>query len=289
VISLSKLERLPRHQRLRKILKLIRFAEERLSGASGVPGKSGREFKNQEPPLTRPPLTRPVLAELAALLVMDPDFSPARAAALREARDTLKEKASPEQDGPSVRRALNTIKHILLSETGKQTADWDFLDQSGELDPSRRRIFPGMLIYLEDIRSPFNVGAIFRSAESFGVEKIILSPLCADPEHSRAKRSSMGCVDIVPWRRGGPEPLEELASTGLPVFALESGGLAPGEFSFPGQGIMLIGSEELGLSGKALDSASLGRLTIPSYGAKGSLNVAVAAGIALHTWAQTLI
>jgi TrmH family RNA methyltransferase len=271
MISLSKLEKLPRHQRLRKILKIIRFAEEEFHRVS-------------EPSLAELPLTG-----LAEMLARDDGFSPASAAALKEACTMLKE--TGEDNGvPRQRRALNTLKHILLLETGGQSADWDFLDPGGRLDPARRRIFPGMMMYLEDLRSPFNVGAIFRSAESFGVEKIILSPLCASPEHKRARRSSMGCVDLVAWRQSGPDPLAEIAARGLPVFALETGGTPPGEFVFPQQGIMLTGSEELGLSPGALDmaGASLGRLTIPAYGAKASLNVAVAAGIALHAWAEAL-
>ncbi|MDR1177963.1 MAG: TrmH family RNA methyltransferase [Spirochaetaceae bacterium] len=276
MISLSKLERLPRHQRLRKILKMICLAEEKRLRVSDAPGKNEAAHDT----------------ELVELLIRDPDFSPAAASALREAQSALREaETAPGEDGGSpARRALNTVRHILLAETGRQAADWDFLDTGGKLDPAKRRVFPGMLIYLEDIRSPFNVGAIFRSAESFGVEKIILSPLCADPEHVRARRSGMGCVDLVAWQRSGLDPLTELASTGLPVFALESGGAAPGKFAFPKQGIMLTGSEELGLSGRALDmaGASLGRLTIPTYGAKGSLNVAVAASIALQVWAETL-
>ncbi|GHU63326.1 hypothetical protein FACS189445_6570 [Spirochaetia bacterium] len=53
---------------------------------------------------------------------------------------------------------------------------------------------------------------------------------------------------------------------------------------------MILGSEELGVSPQALAAAdaSLGRLSIPTYGAKGSLNVSVAFGIALQAWAAVL-
>jgi TrmH family RNA methyltransferase len=294
MISLLKLKKLPRHQRLRKILKIIGAAEaELLCSPEGLPIGSPIGLPEGFPKgLPEGGLEDPPLSELVEMLSGDSGFSPPAAAALKEAHTMLKEtEAGPEPGLKAARhRALNTVKHILLMETGIQTADWDFLDSGGNLDASKRRIFPGMLLYLEDIRSPFNVGAIFRSAESFGVEKIILSPLCADPEHKRSRRSSMGCVDLVSWQRNGPQPLSELAATGLPVFALETGGTAPADFAFPGQGIMLAGSEELGLSPDALDlaEASLGRLTIPTRGAKASLNVAVAAGIALHAWAAAL-
>jgi TrmH family RNA methyltransferase len=141
-----------------------------------------------------------------------------------------------------------------------------------------------MNVFLEDIRSPFNVGSMFRSAESFGVEKVFLSPLCADPNHPRAQRSSMGCVSAVPWQRIN---LDELTA---PLFVLETGGTDMNDFDFPSHGTMIVGSEELGASPLALELAekSLGRVTIKTFGAKGSINAGTAFGIALQAWANYL-
>jgi len=199
----------------------------------------------------------------------------------------------PISDLPVFLRALNNIKHILLAETGKDQADWDFTGSDGRLDPEKRQIFKGMWVYMEDIRSPFNVGAMFRTAESFGVEKIILSPLCADPHHRRSERTAMGCVGIIPWERQelfpaqGNAPTDNLTET-PPIFALETGGTPLTEFPFPRRGIMIIGSEELGVSPRALTAAdaSLGRVSIPCYGSKASLNVSVAFGIAIQAWGE---
>jgi TrmH family RNA methyltransferase len=62
------------------------------------------------------------------------------------------------------------------------------------------------------------------------------------------------------------------------------------QFSFPLRGIMIAGSEELGVSPEALAAAdaSLGRVSIPSFGAKGSLNVSTAFGIAMQAWSSKL-
>ncbi len=62
------------------------------------------------------------------------------------------------------------------------------------------------------------------------------------------------------------------------------------DFEFPVEGTMIVGSEELGASPKALELAekSLGRVTIQTYGAKGSLNAGTAFGIALQAWAKNL-
>ena len=76
-----------------------------------------------------------------------------------------------------------------------------------------------------------------------------------------------------------------------PVFALESGGTKLTEFDFPDKGIMIVGSEELGVSPESLAvaDASLGRVSIPIYGAKGSLNASVAFGIAMQAWSEKLV
>ena len=66
-------------------------------------------------------------------------------------------------------RALDALRHELFSRTGHAPADWDLIDPTtGRPDPASRRVQPGTKVYLEDLRSPFNVGTIFRTAEAFG-------------------------------------------------------------------------------------------------------------------------
>ena len=271
MIPLQKLIKLPRSQRLRKAAKILEEAERRFI-ASGQPEAAQAEY----------------LGGLAELLAKDEAFVPAQTDSLKAAQAIL---AAGSADAKAMRRALNAVYHILLAETGRYQADWDFIESSGSLDPSRRQPFPGMQAYLEDIRSPFNVGSMFRAAESFGAEKLWLSPLCADPRHKRAERTAMGCVDILPWERTPHEPFAAAAPfSGGPFFTLETGGIPLANFPFPAAGILIAGSEELGVSPQALAAAdaSLGRVSIPTYGAKGSLNVSVAFGIVMQAWAAAL-
>jgi TrmH family RNA methyltransferase len=183
------------------------------------------------------------------------------------------------------RRPVNALRHILNNTVGKQVADWDFIDGSGQFSIENRFYFPGVRIFLEDIRSPFNIGSIFRVAESFGVECILVSPLSAHPEHPRATRSAMGCDALVRWEQGRIEGL-----TG-DIFALEKGGQDLKSFVFPLAGTMILGSEELGVSPSALaiSEKSKGRLSIPTVGLKGSLNVGTAFAIAMHEWCAQLL
>jgi TrmH family RNA methyltransferase len=184
-------------------------------------------------------------------------------------------------------RAIDDFRHILMRISGQAPADWDLHDfrstwmkgsQGSAL--SGRSFLPGHRVYLEDIRSPFNVGTILRTAEALGFEEVLLSGGCADPLHPRALRSSMGAVSLIPWRRC---PTEELLGLG-PIFALELGGCPLEEFVFPPKGLLILGSEELGVSASCLALAGERRVSIPMRGIKASINVAVAFGIAAQAW-----
>ena len=74
----------------------------------------------------------------------------------------------------------------------------------------------------------------------------------------------------------------------FPVFALETGGTDIRKFDFPKKGIVIIGSEELGVSPEALALAKSGTVTIPMTGIKASLNVGVAFGILMERWTSSI-
>ena len=185
-------------------------------------------------------------------------------------------------------RLCNCARNHLLVIIGTFPAEWDLViaphanpyDENGVI--KEREFFPGMCVYAEDIRSPFNIGSIFRTAEGMGAEKVIISPFCVDPNQSRAIRSGMGCIETMGWEQ---IPVEELPDD-IPIFALETGGTDIEEFVFPEKGICIIGSEELGVSPQALSKATYGRVSIPMKGLKASLNVGVAFGILMQKWVE---
>jgi len=183
-------------------------------------------------------------------------------------------------------RICNFARNSLLRIIGTFPAEWDLIiaphtastDKNGTV--RKRDFFPGVCVYAEDIRSPFNIGSIFRTAEAMGAEKVFISPHCINPEQPRAIRSGMGCIETMGWEQLA---LDELPQD-LPVFALETGGTDINEFKFPEKGICIIGSEELGVSPEALARAKYGTVTIPMKGLKASLNVGVAFGILMQKW-----
>jgi RNA methyltransferase, TrmH family len=179
-------------------------------------------------------------------------------------------------------RGLNAVRHDILRDLHAEPAEWDLVSpDNGLLDRSTVRVFP-FTVYLEDLRSPFNVGSIFRTAEALGVERILISPSTPLPTHPRAAKTAMSASQVVPWEVAELQALQ--SSPG--VFALELGGTPLGRFVFPERGVVLVGSEELGLSPEALAlaDAGRGRVSIPLAGAKRSLNVSVAFGILMQAW-----
>ena len=206
--------------------------------------------------------------------------------AVLEAAEALSSELGNAPGSPGLLRAVNALRHALLAALRAEPAEWDLVDsRTGRLDRDGIRTLP-MGAWLEDVRSPFNVGSIFRTAEAFGMERLYLSPSTPGPDHPRARKTSLGAESVLPWQRAG---LSEVAGRGG-VFALELGGQPVDRFAFPRSGIVLVGSEELGLSPEALRAADaqLGRVSIPLQGAKRSLNVSVAFGILANAWRRAL-
>lgn len=187
-------------------------------------------------------------------------------------------------------RGLYRMEMRLEGLLGEEAVDWDF--ETGDEEQGSGR-FPAA-VYLEDIRSPFNVGAICRTAAAFGFSRLYLSPLCPSLLHPRARRSAMGAEETVQWTVCSlDEARQDFAWAAgpdgeVPVFGLETGGTGIREFTFPRGGIAVVGNEELGISPETLAVLGERRVSIPLYGSKGSLNAGVAFGILACQWTSVL-
>jgi tRNA G18 (ribose-2'-O)-methylase SpoU len=145
----------------------------------------------------------------------------------------------------------------------------------------------GRVAVLEDINDHENLGVIFRTAGSLGLDAVLLSPRCCDPLYRRSVRVSMGHVLAVPWTRLEPWP-EALATVRQAGFTLAA--LTPAADAQPldawnpdpsERAAVMLGAEGPGLSPAALAAADL-RLTIPMRRPADSLNVGSAAAIAFY-------
>lgn len=176
------------------------------------------------------------------------------------------------------RRAVNTLRHAIMRALGVEPADWDLAPPA--IDAGDRGVgLEGVVVFAEDIRSPFNLGSIVRTAAAFGVARVVATSYADHFQSRRFARSAMGAEQMLALSVAEEPPAESGE-----LIALETGGSPIAEFRFPTRGVLLVGSEELGLSPAALSRANR-RVSIPLAGAKGSLNVGVAVGIALSWWA----
>jgi tRNA G18 (ribose-2'-O)-methylase SpoU len=146
-----------------------------------------------------------------------------------------------------------------------------------------------LVAILERVADADNVGSVFRSAEAFGVDAILLTPGCGDPFYRKAIRTSSGAALVVPFAAAAPWPdaLDHLRAEGFVIAATTPDGEATDIGAFVGTAAargriaVLFGTEGHGLTADALARADI-RLRIPMTGALDSLNIATTAGITLH-------
>jgi tRNA G18 (ribose-2'-O)-methylase SpoU len=142
------------------------------------------------------------------------------------------------------------------------------------------------LLILEGVNNPDNVGGLFRSAEAFGVELVVLGPECGDPLYRKAIRTSMASALSVPYATAldWPADIGAIRAAGFHVVALTPDAQARpiADVMPPSRKIaVLAGAEGAGLSAAAMAAADV-RARIPMRGGIDSLNVTTAASIALY-------
>ena len=147
------------------------------------------------------------------------------------------------------------------------------------------------IVVLENVENPTNVGAIFRSAAAMGIDAVLLSPRCVDPLYRRALRVSVGTTCLIPWAFAAKNESEWLDSgiAGLREHGFKTVAMAlrdddvtidaPVLKSCPKLAIVM-GNEGYGLEQQTIDACDY-VARIPMMNGVDSLNVAVAAGLAM--------
>ncbi len=147
------------------------------------------------------------------------------------------------------------------------------------------------IVVLEDVENPTNIGAIFRSAAAFGIDAVILSPACVDPMYRRAMRVSVGNVFLIPWaymcrteadwKNSGIQMLKDEGFTTV-AMALREDNVNIDEPSLKAKDklAIIMGNEGEGLASSTISACDY-VAKIPMMNGVDSLNVAVAAGLAM--------
>ncbi|MEO8820093.1 MAG: RNA methyltransferase [Ginsengibacter sp.] len=143
-----------------------------------------------------------------------------------------------------------------------------------------------VIAVLENIRSAYNVGSVFRTADAFLIDSIYITGYTAKPPHKEITKTALGAQDSVDWKyfETTKDAIEQLKNDGYKIFAVEQvsgcillqniGDLQVKKVAF------IFGNEVKGVEQETISLCD-GCLEIPQFGMKHSLNISVAAGIVL--------
>ena len=141
------------------------------------------------------------------------------------------------------------------------------------------------VLILPSIRSGHNVGAMFRTGDAFGIDKIYLTGYTATPPHTQIDKVSLGAEKWIPWEqcKQTGRLLTKLKKMGYNIVALEqstrSVDMTKWKPKLPLA--LVVGNEVRGIEKKYLDKCDE-HIEIPMIGKKESLNVSIAAGVAMY-------
>ena len=143
-----------------------------------------------------------------------------------------------------------------------------------------------VIVVLENIRSAYNVGSVFRTSDAFLVEAIFIVGYSAKPPHKEIKKTALGAEETVDWKHfnTSAEAIEELRTKGFNIYAAEQ---AEGSYKLnsihvePKEKMAVIfGNEITGVEQSTIHQCD-GCIEIPQLGMKHSLNIATAVGVVL--------
>lgn len=151
-----------------------------------------------------------------------------------------------------------------------------------------------IILVLENIRSAYNVGSVFRTSDAFLVQAIYIIGYSAKPPHKEIKKTALGAEETVTWKyfKTTEEAIAELRQEGFNVYAAEQ---AEGSYKLNAIGFeadekiaVIFGNEVTGVEQTTIALCD-GCLEIPQLGMKHSLNIATAAGVVLWELVRTRI
>ena len=152
-----------------------------------------------------------------------------------------------------------------------------------------------LIVVLDDVRSMYNIGSVFRTCDAFRVEAVYRCGITAQPPHPEIHKTALGGEDSVTWRyfKTAKEAVEELHRNNTFVYAVEQceGSTKLQELSpdqSPLKFAVVFGNEVKGVHQEVVDLCD-GCLEIPQFGTKHSMNVSVTAGIVIWEFARQLL
>lgn len=155
-----------------------------------------------------------------------------------------------------------------------------------------------LIVVLDDVRSLYNVGSVFRSADAFRIEAIYLCGITATPPNAEIHKTALGGEDSVDWKyfERTEDAVEDLHKKGVFVYSVEQVehstklhtlNLNAESTTNNSHYAIIMGNEVKGVKQSVVDMSDA-CLEIPQFGTKHSLNVSVTAGIVIWEFAKQL-
>lgn len=151
---------------------------------------------------------------------------------------------------------------------------------------------PRLILVLDNVRSAYNVGSVFRTADCAGVSEVIICGYTPDATHPKVKKTALGAELAVPSRKFETlgECIDVLKSEGIAVYAFEavedSQDFWKAEFPREKSIGLIFGNEVVGVQLDVTRAQDVPTLAIPMFGGKSSLNIASAVAIASYDIAK---
>jgi tRNA G18 (ribose-2'-O)-methylase SpoU len=140
-------------------------------------------------------------------------------------------------------------------------------------------------LVLDNLRSAFNVGSIFRTADAAAVERIHLCGMSAHPPHRKLEKTALGAADYVAWtyHERTSDAISGLRTEGVVCVAIEVAehAVPMDAFDWPTPVALVFGNEVTGINERTLAKCDA-VVQIPMHGFKNTINVATAVGIVLY-------
>lgn len=149
------------------------------------------------------------------------------------------------------------------------------------------------VIILDNIRSHNNIGSVFRTADAFLCEKIVLCGISATPPHRDIHKTALGATESVKWEylNSAQEAVKKLKNEGYFIVSVEQveGSVELQDFSLvKGRKYALVFGHEINGVGQDIVDISDACIEIPQFGTKHSFNIAISAGIVLWELSRKL-
>lgn len=151
-----------------------------------------------------------------------------------------------------------------------------------------------IVVVLDNIRSMYNVGSVFRTCDAFLIEKLYLCGITAQPPHREIQKTAIGATESVEWEynKSMKACIEQLKAAGYQIIGIEqtdeSVDITKVTIKTDQKYALLFGNEVDGISDEIIHDLDMA-LEIPQFGTKHSLNISVSSGIAIWKYVEAFV